>query len=58
MAASWLVKMRVCHITAVVPDDLFHAPTWKSFPMALQLSISRQVSKENPGIQESKLKIL
>lgn len=41
MAASWLVKMRVCHITAVVPDDLFHAPTWKSFPMALQLSISR-----------------
>lgn len=40
----WLVKMRVCHITAVVPDDLFHAPTWKSFPMALQLSISRPVN--------------
>lgn len=40
----WLVKMRVCHITAVVPDDLFHVPTQKSFPIALQLSISRPVN--------------
>lgn len=40
----WLVKMRVCHITAVVPDDLLHAPTQKSFPIALQLSIGRPVN--------------